>query len=343
VTSTAVRSPDFADPGIPAGEVRERFEKLQARLVPLWKSIQTMSPDPQTIVVIPSMSLDAAALSGAQMQAYEERFLFLLLLLRQPRAEMVYVTSQPIHPSIIDYYLDLLPGVIASHARRRLHLVAPEDSSPKPLSEKLLERPRLLDRIRGLIRDRDRAHLVPYNTTPLELQLALRLGIPMYGADPKFFPLGSKSGCRRLFAEEGVPHPIGIEGLSGFEEVSGAIAALRARKPSISAVIVKQNEGVSGEGNASVDLAGLPSPGAAGESEGLRERLRQMRFELPGTTYESYVARFRERGGVVEELIAGSDLRSPSVQLRVTPLKDVELLSTHDQVLGGPSGQSYVG
>jgi hypothetical protein len=48
------------------------------------------------------MSLDAAALSGAEMQAYEERFLFLLLLLRQPRAEIIYVTSQPIHPSVID-------------------------------------------------------------------------------------------------------------------------------------------------------------------------------------------------------------------------------------------------
>jgi hypothetical protein len=31
------------------------------------------------------------------------------------------------------------------------------------------------------------------------------------------------------------------------------------------------------------------------------------------------------------------------VQLRVTPVGDVELLSTHDQILGGPSGQSYLG
>ncbi len=329
--------------GMSAAEVEARFSKLQAKLKPLWKSIQTMSQDPQTIVVVPSMSLDAEAISGAQMQAYEERFLFLLLLLRQPRAEMVYVTSQPIHPSVIDYYLDLLPGVISSHARRRLYLVAPEDSSPRPLSVKLLERPRLIEHIGSLIKDRDRAHLVPYNTTSLELALALRLGIPMYGADPKFFPLGSKSGCRRLFAEEDVPHPIGIEGLSGFEEVAGAIATLRARKPSMLAVIVKQNEGVSGEGNARVDLQGLPAPGQAGEREGIRERLQAMKFELPSLTYDTYVERFRERGGVVEELIVGEDLRSPSVQLRVTPLGDVELLSTHDQVLGGPSGQSYLG
>jgi hypothetical protein len=31
------------------------------------------------------------------------------------------------------------------------------------------------------------------------------------------------------------------------------------------------------------------------------------------------------------------------VQLRVTPLGEVEVLSTHDQLLGGPSGQSFLG
>jgi hypothetical protein len=45
----------------------------------------------------------------------------------------------------------------------------------------------------------------------------------------------------------------------------------------------------------------------------------------------------------VEELIAGREFRSPSAQLRVTPLGEVEPLSTHDQMLGGPSGQAYLG
>jgi hypothetical protein len=92
-----------------------------------------------------------------------------------------------------------------------------------------------------------------------------------------------------------------------------------------------------------VDLSGLPAPGAAGERAGIFERLRAMRFELPSLTYETYAAKFRERGGVVEEMILGADFRSPSVQLRVSPLGEVELLSTHDQLLGGPSGQSYLG
>ena len=310
--------------------------------MPLWKSIERLNQDPQTIVVVPSMSIDAIN-AGAVMQAYEERFLFLLLLLRQPRARLVYVTSQRILPSIIDYYLGLLPGVIPSQARQRLFLISPLDGSVRPLSDKLLERPRLIERIRSLIMDPDRAHLVPFNTTNREKELALRLGIPMYGADPKFFPLGTKSGCRRIFMEENVPHPLGIENLGSKEELIEAIAQMRARKPSIKQVLAKLNEGVSGEGNAVIDLSGLPSPGDSKEKPMLEERLRAMQFELPRVTYDSYMKKLQERKGVVEERIIGEEIRSPSVQLRVTPLGAVELLSTHDQLLGGPSGQSYLG
>jgi hypothetical protein len=320
-----------------------RFEELQHKLVPLWKSIRAMSQDEQTIVVVPSLTIDAADLHGALLQAYEERFLFLLLLLRQPRARLIYVTSQRIDPNVIDYYLDLLPGVIPAHARKRLFLPSPMDGTPRPLTQKLLERPRLLEEIRSSIPDPDRAHLVPYNTTEMERDLALELGIPMYGADPKHFPLGTKSGCRRLFAEEGVPHPIGFEDLESLDDVVGALARMRARRPEVAEAMVKLNEGVSGEGNAVVDLAGLPEPGERGEIEALRERVRKMRLELEGVTSDEYARKLHERGGIVEERISGQEFRSPSVQLRVTPLGEVELLSTHDQILGGPSGQSYLG
>ena len=325
-----------------ATESQDQFDQLQKKLVPLWKSIQSFNQDPQTIVVVPSMSIDLAG-AGAVVQAYEERYLFLLLLLRQPRARLVYVTSQTILPSIIDYYLDLLPGVIPSHARQRLFLLAPLDASVRPLSEKLLERPRLIERIRSLISDPDRAHLVPFNTTNREKELALRLGIPMYGADPKFFPLGTKSGCRKIFLEEDVAHPLGYENVASKDDLIQAITQMRARKPSIKQVLVKLNEGVSGEGNALVDLVGLPPPGDPNERTGLEDRLRAMQFELKGITYNSYMKKLEERKGIVEERITGEEFRSPSVQLRVTPLGSVELLSTHDQLLGGPSGQSYLG
>jgi pheganomycin biosynthesis PGM1-like protein len=332
-----------ASPVRSPADAQARFEALQTRLVPLWQSIQAMNQDPQTIVVVPSISLDKLEGSNISMQPYEERYLFLLLLLRQPRARMIYVTSQPILPSVIDYYLDLLPGVIPSHARPRLFPVAVLDGGPQPLSVKLLERPRLLERIRGLIPDPHRAHLVPYNTTELERDLAVRLGIPMYGADPRHFPLGTKSGCRRLFEEEGVSHPLGVENLSSVDDVVDAVAGLRASKPGIAQVIVKLNEGVSGEGNALVDLGAVPAPGDPGERDAIRAAIETMAFELDDATYKGYVDKLAERGGVVEERIQGTDFKSPSVQLRATPLGEVELLSTHDQMLGGPSGQAYLG
>src|SRR5947199_4945893 len=232
------------------------FDELQHKLVPLWQSIQTMTEDEQTIVVVSSLTLEDPGWPSSVLQAYEERFLFLLLLLRQPRARLVYVTSQPINPSIVDYYLDLLPGVIPSHARRRLDLVSPLDGSSRPLSEKLLERPRLLRRIRDLIPDHTRAHLVPFNTTELERDLALALDIPMYGADPKFFHYGTKTGCRRLFAAEGVRHPLGYEDVMSVADLVAALRRLHAERPEASHAIVKLNEGVSGEGNATIDLAG---------------------------------------------------------------------------------------
>ena len=122
------------------------FDGLQLTMGDAWDSIQKNLVD-ESVVVVPSISIErTTASSGTVMQAMEERALFLLLLLRQPRLQMIYVTSQPISEAIIEYYLGLLPGVIPSHARARLTLVAVGDGSSTSLSAKLLARPRLLAR-----------------------------------------------------------------------------------------------------------------------------------------------------------------------------------------------------
>src|SRR5213079_1904730 len=337
-------NPDPALIGLPSGVSAERaaaqFDQLQRKLVPLWELIESFNQQEQTIVVVPSMSVDVTVTS-LEAQGYEERFLFLLLLLAQPRARMMYVTSQAIHPSVIEYYLDLLSGVIPSHAMRRLILLSPYDDSPRPLSLKLLERPRLLERIEAGILDKDRAHLVCYNTTFLERNLALRLGIPLYGADPQHVSFGTKSGCRKLFARAGINHPVGADNLNSMEEVVSTLVRMRAQRPSMTRAVVKLNEGVSGEGNATVDLSNL----AKSTEAAVAERVRSMQFELAGIRFDDYAEKFRARGGIVEEHVGvgAKEVRSPSVQLRITPLGKVELLSTHDQMLGGPSGQKYLG
>jgi hypothetical protein len=107
--------------------------------------------------------------------------------------------------------------------------------------------------------------------------------------------------------------------------------------------MVKLNEGVSGAGNALVDLAGLPAIVEAHSPEVVRDRVLTMTPEDPRVDVTSFLARLAEGGGIVEERLTGEEVRSPSVQLRITPLGELEVLSTHDQVLGGPSGQSYLG
>ena len=249
----------------------------------------------------------------------------------------------PIDEEIVDYYLGLLPGIIPSNARRRLHLVSVGDASPRPLSAKLLDRPKVLREIRELIPDRSQSHLIPYTTTELERDVALHLGIPVYGSDPRLAPLGSKSGCRRLFDEVGVRAPLGAEDLATLDDLVSALAAMRARRPSLSEVIVKINEGVSGSGNALVDLTGAPAPGTADEEDALRDRVLAMRPEAVDLEVADFLAAFEELGGVVEERITGAAFTSPSVQMRVHPDGTLELLSTHDQLLGGASGQKYLG
>ena len=60
-----------------------------------------------------------------------------LMLLRQPRTKMIYVTSQQLDPTIVDYYLSLLPGVPSSHARRRLVMFHCNDASNISLTQKV--------------------------------------------------------------------------------------------------------------------------------------------------------------------------------------------------------------
>jgi hypothetical protein len=201
----------------------------------------------------------------------------------------------------------------------------------------------MLRRVASLIPNPERSHMMPYNTTELERDVALCLGIPMYGADPRLAPLGSKTGCRRLFGEVGVPYPLGVEELRTLDDLVDAIVGMRAQRPTMDSVIVKLNEGVSGAGNALVRLAGVPEPGAPEERDAVLERLRAMELESPTTPLDVYLAKFEEGAGIVEERITGEEIRSPSVQLRVLPGGEVELLSTHDQLLGGASGQSYLG
>lgn len=314
------------------------FEALQARLAPMWPALTLRRQDQdRTLVVVSSISVNVPEHVHPLLPAYEERYLIYVLGLAQaPRTRVIYVTSQPILPRMLDYYLGLIPDIDIDELHTRLVTVSVGDWSPRPLTEKILERPRLLRRLRSLIADPTRAVLAPFVTTELEARLAVELGIPVYGAHPDLAPLGTKTGSREVFDAAGVPCPRGASGLRDVADLLDALEALVATDPPAEAV-VKLEDSVSGFGNALVDLRGSVT------RADLEDRVHRLLPEEPGLSAEQYCQRFDAQGGVVEERISGQHFASPSVQLRASPEGGVEVLATHDQVLGGPHGQTYLG
>jgi hypothetical protein len=316
----------------------QAFERLKPRLRELWSAVFPGDEAAYTSVVVPSLTLDQGELQKLPGAAYyEERLLFLMIRLRNPQARLVYVTSVPIHPLVVEYYLQLLVGIPASHARARLTLLAAYDHSPRPLTQKILERPRLIQRIRAAVSDRARAYLTVFNSTPLERRLSVLLGIPMNGLDPALSDLGTKSGSRRVFREAGIEHPLGAEDLHSPQEVEEALFDLRQRRPGLGGAVLKLDDSFSGEGNAVFRF-----PDRCTRS-GIRQALGSLELSVAAETVSSYLDRFERMGGVVEEYLTASEVTSPSVQLRVNAHGAPHISSTHEQILGGRTGQVYLG
>jgi hypothetical protein len=320
------------------------YQLLQQRFVEQYQEIFFNDLAEKTVVVIPSLTLDQKILKTLQgAQFYEERLLCLLMLLRMPRTRVIYVTSMPIDEIIIDYYLHLLPGVTGFHARQRLTLLSCYDASQISLTEKILARPRLIQRIKTNIKGSELTHLVCFNETKYEQQLALALDIPVYGCDPALFYLGTKTGSRRIFKKLNLNLPEGIENIHSEAEIASALLQLKRNKPELQKAVIKMNDGFSGDGNAIFrfpkSLLEEANPLAM-----IQERLaQQTKIVADGLDYDSFMQKFQSMGGIVEEFIEGQIKESPSVQLRINPLGESEIISTHDQVLGGESGQVFLG
>ncbi|HEV2810264.1 MAG TPA: peptide ligase PGM1-related protein [Acidimicrobiales bacterium] len=283
-----------------------------------------------TMVVLPSLSFPVAELVKITgIDHYEERLLCTLLLLQRPDVRVVYLTSQPLDPAIVDYYLGFLDD--PAEARTRLHLLAAGEVGPRPLTQKVLDRPEMLSQLRRLLPDDGSATLLPFNVTAGEWELATALGLPLDGPPVDRVPLGSKTGSRRVAHRAGIAVPAGEEALYSLVEVEAAIGRL-GRRGRAARAVVKLNDGFSGQGNALVDLTG-PAASLSVDST---------TFCAAGESWSSFGAKIATEGAIVEEAI-DSPLASPSVQLRIAPGGAVRIVSTHDQVLGGPGGQVYQG
>lgn len=305
------------------------FDALQKTLV---ERADSPMPEFDTLVVLPSLSFPASELAKiTAIERYEERLLYLLLELADPAVHVVYVTSLPIDPAIIDYYLRFLDD--PRDARRRLTLLSLGGLSGQGLARDLAADTAALARLRTLLGARDgRTVILPFNVTDAERRISLELSAPLVAVHPDLVALGSKTGSRRVARAAGVPVLPGVENLWSTTEISAAVDSLRIQRPDIDAVVVKLNNGFSGQGNAMVTWDG------AGADLADRDTV----FCAPGETWGSFAGKIAAEGAIVEQLVHARSA-SPSAQAWISPSGRVTVLSTHDQVLGGPGGQVYLG
>jgi hypothetical protein len=285
---------------------------------------------PHTVMVLPSYSMSSSLLAhyGTRIPALEHRQLLTMLRLPLvPRSEIIFVTAKLPEERELDYYLSFVPPDRRADTRARIRLIEIPDQTPRSITAKLLDRPDLMATIRAMTRGR-LAYIEPWNVTDLEMAVAHRLGLPLNGTPPSLWPLGFKSNGRRLMGRAGVPLPLGHEDVRSLTDVLAATESIRRQHAGAAGVVIKLDNSGTGDGNRVLRFA---DSSTAGELQAAVESLEPW--------YLSDLA----NGAVVEELVTGHELSSPSVQLDIAPGRQVEVIATHEQVLGGPNGQVYVG
>lgn len=304
----------------------------QARSVERLKQVGLPGLETGTLVIVQSLSYpvsEARKIVGIAL--YDERMLCMILLLRNPALRIVYVSAMPIDEAVVDYYLSFIPEV--TDARERLALVSVGHAEPRPLSQKLIEDPRALQETRAAVPDVGDAYILPFNVTRLEKELSRALGIPLYGPKLELVAMGSKSGSRRVARRAGVPILPGREDVRNDAEILAAIEEIRSLRPGVDAVVIKLNNGFSGQGNAIVLLDGFSPPVSDASTV----------FCAAEESWPTFIEKIKVEGAVVEERMRGEGVVSPSVQMRIAPGGEFEVVSTHDQILGGPDDQVYLG
>ncbi|HEV2361634.1 MAG TPA: peptide ligase PGM1-related protein [Acidimicrobiales bacterium] len=307
------------------------FDVLQRRLGDALAANRPNSGTEHVLFVMPSHSVGESLLShyADRVHALEHRYLVAALLLGRIRScEMVILVSKAPAPEIIDYYISFLPEDARVSARQRLRVEEIPGDNHRSMSDKLLDRPDLVSDLRDLVRGRP-AFIEPWNVTDAEVDVACRLGVPLNGTSPALRGRAFKSAGRRLCEAAGVPVPLGREDLRSVDDIVRAVGELRAARPSLQRVLIKLDDSGSGDGNMALDLTGPDSSEA-----GLRRRVGAM---------PSWYLGDLANGAVLEEYVSGSWFSSPSAQVDIGPGGDVSILSTHEQVLGGESGQVYLG
>ncbi|MBK8482045.1 MAG: hypothetical protein IPL40_12875 [Proteobacteria bacterium] len=330
-------------------ELQKNYERTQRRFTALRSAAAPTRG--RTTLYLHTLNLNGwvmAKAAGATVPFYDERALpAAVAALADPDAHSIVVLTRRPSALELNALFRGLPEAGRSDARQRLSVIA----SPRRPGESLLralrhDRPAydaLVDAV-GAARDRsDDVRLSAYSVDADVARIAGLLEVPIWGATPKQRALGTKAASRHWFAEAEVPHLEGsFEPLRSTDAVVAAVSEYVAAHPRRRRIVIKHNDGASGEGIAFLNLPGLARLPAAQRPTAIEERLAD-RTELAFAsdrgkaaddptreTWASFGQELARVGVVVEEYLPRP--RELSVQLLLHPDGGVEVESCHHQL-----------
>ena len=273
---------------------------------------------------------------------YEHRALWNILRARHPNVRVLFVSSEKIPEVAIQHMLQGLSPQEAKLVRSRVDFLHLGDKRHIYLTDKILENPEALNQILsrgnallGEKVDPTNTLLFPYNVTAEVASLSKTLNVRYIGLNPVLRYLNDKSGNHELFETTKVPHPKSFIHLYKESDIVEAIHKLFTEDPALQMIFTKTNQGTSGQGIFNLSRQELIDEGYGSQIHpGLAKRIirRVLRAKVHmGETWTQVMERNRTDGAIVQEGIPHTN--SPSVQIYIHASGQVEILSTHMQII----------
>jgi hypothetical protein len=297
-----------------------------------------------TYLISSSITMDSAYLKDIKgLIHYDSRSLWEVLHTLHPKANVVYLSSVSIKKNIVDHVLSFFPN--PEELRKRIKIIGLDDRRTDiSLIEKVLSNQEVIKKVKKLIVP-NATILRPFMTSVYEHELAEILDVHVFGFHPDLTFYQTKSGNRQVFKESSVPHPGGICNIKSEDALISALELLWNNHQEVRRFMVKLDTGVSGNGNA---IFNMPMKYEHFILSGIKTRkqiilkaLENMEFNAPSMTWESFKEQLKN-GSIVETFIEGEIKDAPSAQALITASGEVEVISTHEQLLCS-KGASYQG
>jgi hypothetical protein len=215
-----------------------------------------------------------------------------------------------------------------------------------------MSKPRILKRIEQFIHSKlsldVSTYLSVYRGTETEFKIGNILKLPVHAADSSLLFWGGKAGSRSIFRDVDVPHCDGTyRPDTNVDTIIQKIIATCERNPGSKKGMLKLDEGFSGKGNALVYLEKVQEAiknNSQNVKEQVKDALENAKFFGESECWASYSKQIALIGAIFELFVEIEEIdlmtTSPSVQVYIDLDGNVEVVSTHEQIL---QDQHYLG